>query len=254
MLNKLGVWTIVIIAMGALVHPAIAAGAIYKWKDASGSIHFTQTPPPPGARLLEGPKEEPRPAPKADAPSKAAPPPSANTPRGLTWGVVEASDLPSGTVNVGCNGGPQLGDPRWAHDGHCNPYRGDTACSASLPLLCYKSDGSPPPPGVARTGYRVGWGAGSVATTVPVRGSALSSRRAADEYCGSALGNGWRMAEFHDGSGGWGFTANGRVDVQSRFWVWINDQPGNCWDSSVVTGATPAQPSSAQAPPAKATR
>src|SRR5205823_1278208 len=67
----------------------------------------------------------------------------------------------------------------------------------------------------------------------------------ADAYCRSALGAGWRMAEFHDGKGGWGFVARGHISSTSRFWVRINDQPGNCWDSgsnaAVQTGQKIAQ-------------
>lgn len=29
------------------------AGAMYRWKDASGKLHFTDTPPPPGAQTVE---------------------------------------------------------------------------------------------------------------------------------------------------------------------------------------------------------
>jgi hypothetical protein len=231
MLKTLGVFAIGILAMEAMAQPASAAGGLYKWQDATGWIHFTQTPPPPGATLLEGPKgEATRPIPKGDVAPKAAEGGSTGGARGMTWGTVDARDLPSGTVNVACIGGPPPANARWTHQGNCNPYRGDTSCSASLPLLCYKPDGSKPPPGLVKTGFHEGWAEGSVATTVPVKGSALSSRQAADDVCRSTMGGGWRMAEFHDGSGGWGFTANGRVNAQSRFWVHINDQPGNCWD------------------------
>ena len=48
---------------------AFAAGQIYQWKDASGGIHFTDTPPPRGAALLKGPKTaEPSNAGAAHAP------------------------------------------------------------------------------------------------------------------------------------------------------------------------------------------
>ncbi len=45
---------------------------------------------------------------------------------GMTWGK-GAHNSADGTELVGC--------------GTCNPYVGDTACTASLPLLCFKSDG-----------------------------------------------------------------------------------------------------------------
>jgi len=41
------------IATGA----AFAAGStVYKWKDAKGGLHFSDTPPPAGATLISGPK------------------------------------------------------------------------------------------------------------------------------------------------------------------------------------------------------
>ena len=43
------------------------ASDVYKWKDADGGLHFTDTPPPPGATLISGPKIT-RPA--ASAPSQ----------------------------------------------------------------------------------------------------------------------------------------------------------------------------------------
>ena len=48
---------------------ATASGqVVYKWKDSSGNVHFTDTPPPTGATLLKGPK----PAPVAQAKSAPA--------------------------------------------------------------------------------------------------------------------------------------------------------------------------------------
>jgi len=52
------------------------------------------------------------------------------------------------------------------------------------------------------------------------------------------------MAEFHDGKGGWGFVAHGHINTTSRFWVRINDQPGNCWDSG--SAATPSTAKTSQ--------
>lgn len=37
-----------LLLLGLLAQPA-AAGTVYKWKDASGQVHYTQTPPPEGA-------------------------------------------------------------------------------------------------------------------------------------------------------------------------------------------------------------
>lgn len=108
-----------------------------------------------------------------------------------------------------------------------NPYSGDTPTSASLPVLCLRQDGRPVPPGVTPTTNN-GWAAGEVRLSAPVRGSALTSRLAANLYCLSQFGFGWRMAEFHDGGGGWAYWAAGDI---GRMWVAINDQPANPWDS-----------------------
>ena len=44
------------------------------------------------------------------------------------------------------------------------------------------------------------------------------------------------MAEFHDGGGGWGLQGQRGMGLGqpglTRYWVAINDQRGNCWDSA----------------------
>jgi hypothetical protein len=46
-----------------------AGGTVYKWKDAKGGLHFSDTPPPAGATLISGP----RPPPSQAASSEALP-------------------------------------------------------------------------------------------------------------------------------------------------------------------------------------
>jgi hypothetical protein len=150
--------------------------------------------------------------------------------RGLTWGVLDRDELPPDMVDVNCHGGPKV-DARYAHNGSCNPYGGDTSCSVRLPLLCFKSDGSAPPEGVIGKDLSASWAGGQVAVTRPIAGTTLTSAESADAACSSALGTGWRMAEFHDGKKGWGFVARGELRNTSRFWVRIKNQAGNCWDS-----------------------
>lgn len=53
--------------------------------------------------------------------------------------------------------------------------------------------------------------------------------------CVSSFGNGWRMAEFHDGSlgsqgVGWALWAYGNLTTGQRFWVANNDQWANPWN------------------------
>ncbi|MGB1250149.1 MAG: fasciclin domain-containing protein [Candidatus Promineifilaceae bacterium] len=140
--------------------------------------------------------------------------------RGMTWTMHEQR---GGVTRVGS-------------DRKTNPYRGDTPCNGALPLLCLQRTNAGPP-GHARDG----WAFGSVKATTPVRGTELSSRQRANEICAEAYGVGWRMAEFHDaqmGSAiGWvsghDMWASGSLPLSERFWVAIEDQAANPWNSQV---------------------
>lgn len=141
--------------------------------------------------------------------------------KGTTW-IHTASNAGTGTITVGCNG--------------CNPYSGDTVCTQQLPLLCiYKpTPAFPVPVGVNNADLYNQWSGGVVATTQAVAGNSFATAAAANLYCQSQFGPGWRVAEFHDGWG-WNFqayggTVNAPAVPSARFWVHINDQPtGNCW-------------------------
>ncbi len=141
---------------------------------------------------------------------------AAANPTGMTWATYGHDDA-TGTDAVSCHGG----------DSSCDAYGGDTRCEERLPLLCINVDGSANPG--ATTSTYTQWAAGNIATSRPVRGTALTSLALADRICEATFGEGWRMAEFHDGWG-WGFVAFGHVRADSRFWVSIDDQPANCWD------------------------
>ena len=166
----------------------------------------------------------------------------------MTW--VKLDHLASfGMDMVGCD--------NWVK---CNPYSGDTDCTAELPVLCIKIDQSPRPAYVV-TGnghampaeYYQGWGQGHVTTTRAVRASNFNSLEEVDAFCVESFGQGWRTAEIHDGkliygmnntvyagdswtsassqiqSGGWRFYAYGNVRNDTRFWAHINDQQSICW-------------------------
>ncbi|MCP4872605.1 MAG: hypothetical protein GY898_28270 [Proteobacteria bacterium] len=135
---------------------------------------------------------------------------------GMTWELI-AHDAALNADRVGCGG-------------ICQPYAGDTACSEFIPIVCVESTGAPDP-GLA-VDYYEGWFAGNVDVTSPVQGCALTDLATADAICAAQLGAGWRMAEFHDGSGGWSFWAYGNINQPppAHFWTYINDQPGNCWN------------------------
>ena len=134
--------------------------------------------------------------------------------QGMTWAKLD-HDAQWGIAHVGCSS--------------CDPYSGDTSCMTALPVLCIKSSAAAKPNGL-QTDFYNGWTGGTIATTAAVQGTALTSLAAADLLCSDSYGPGWRMAEFHDGGGGWTWYAFGDVP-DTRFWVHINDQPSNCWDS-----------------------
>jgi hypothetical protein len=175
---------------------------------------------------------------------------------GLTWGKY-SHDASLGVDRVGIYGTG-------------NPYGGDTSCSIKLPVLCVNVDGSPRPnyaiPPAGGSGpaeFYSGWLEGHIATTKPIKGSILTSASgpettSGDQQCIASFGTGWRMAEWHDGQyilgmdathfygntsnssspwasgvpahGGHTFFAFGNVRSDKRYWVTINDQPGNCWN------------------------
>ena len=133
---------------------------------------------------------------------------------GLTFARVDAAQPGADTITLSCHAEPKpLDRPQ---SGTCNPQQGDTSCRTVLPVLCFRPAGS-----------------GELMATEPVMGAVLQSEAVASARCEAEFGAGWRMAEFHDAAGsqlqgrrGAGFGA------QTRYWVHVNDQPGNCWDSA----------------------
>jgi hypothetical protein len=144
--------------------------------------------------------------------------------RGMTWASY-GHDGSNGVDHVGCDG--------------CDAYKGDTSCSSSLPLLCIHVDDSDPPADLDPE-LLDSWAGGHLALSTPIRGRDLYSRSQADARCAEQQGEGWRMAEFHDGWG-WDFYAWGHLPEDRRFWVAIDDQRANCWDRSAL-GPIEAEP------------
>ncbi len=137
---------------------------------------------------------------------------------GMAW-AKRSHDSTLGIDQVSCN------------QNNCNPYHGETSCKVSLPVLCLKVDGSISPAYLPQGGeYYDGWARGHIATTMPIQGIALSTPIAGDQFCQATFGSKWRMAEFHDGQGGWQFRAYGNVRDDQSHWVRVRDQPGNCWN------------------------
>lgn len=167
--------------------------------------------------------------------------------------VVENVPVASGTAGASSTSGtgsaptpiPQAGaGARYVlvgADDRSEGYSGDTPTSAALPVLCLRPAALPDPglTEITRTpggSLRRRWSGAEVALTEPVVGSTLTSRGIADDLCATRLGDGWRMAEFHDGGGRAGFdfwaqAASGDF-AASRFWVAIDDQSANPWNGA----------------------
>lgn len=147
--------------------------------------------------------------------------------KGLTW-----------VMQYQANGVTQVGSDRKS-----NPYRGDTGCGSLLPILCLNRTFTPAP----SSQYQDGWAFGEVKVTTPIQGTQLTSRQQADNFCVQAYGDGWRQAEFHDGNmgastghvSGHDFWARGSLPSGQRFWVAIDNQPANPWNSVVAKSGPP---------------
>lgn len=121
-------------------------------------------------------------------------------------------------------------------DNSTDPYLGDTAPSAKLPILAIKKTAAAAPAGISFDFYN-GWSGGEVKLTAPTFGYNITSRAVANRIIEAEFGKGWEMAEFHDGNffGGsaWRFWAKGsNLPSDTRFWWWIDDQPANLWSVS----------------------
>ncbi|MEO6191808.1 MAG: S8 family peptidase [Thermoanaerobaculia bacterium] len=162
------------------------------------------------------------------------PPPPPSGPRtGMTWTVLGQQN---GYVQVGA-------------DAQTNAYAGDTTIDQFLPILCVLVDGREAPGGISFDSYS-GWVRGAVQATPAIAGTVLTSQQQGDEICADTFGDGWRLAEFHDGrygsdfsaSSGWSYWAAGALTPGTRFWVAINDQPANPWNSAGDVPAIVATP------------
>lgn len=183
-------------------------------------------------------------APVSPAPADVPPPPATMAPvvpaaapsgqrHGLTFAQPREGTLPADVAHLSCHGEPRVLDQ--PHQDSCNPYKGDMSCRTVLPVLCVRESGAAVPQGVD-SGFYKGWVQGALGATEPVMGAILTSRAMASARCEAELGAGWRMAEFHDGGGGWGLQGQRGMGLGqpglTRYWVVINDQRGNCWDST----------------------
>jgi len=141
---------------------------------------------------------------------------------GLTWNVRTTQAAPS-TMGVISVGSGSHADGRSS-----DPVNGDTPCQTALPLMCFRDLEVPAPASFDDSNQNNRWSGGVIGTTVAM--STPGTLAEADTACSDEFGDGWRVAEFHDGWG-WNFTAYGGVGENvDRMWVDINDQPnGVCW-------------------------
>ena len=109
--------------------------------------------------------------------NKPPPPATATGQHGLTWGLLPAAPK---RFAAHCHGMPKAPMDQ-LHSGSCNPYQGDTLCTARLPVLCFAPSHQ------------------ALAISPPTSGTDLRSRAVADVICARAFGPDWRMAEHHDG-------------------------------------------------------
>lgn len=131
---------------------------------------------------------------------------------GLTFARLDAGQGGTDNIALGCHAEPKPLDR--PHAESCNPYQGDTSCRTVLPVACFQP------------------GSGSVGATQPMMGALLKSADTGTQRCAAELGTGWRMAELHDGPGSAVTGTRGAgLSGSTRYWVHVNDQPGNCWDS-----------------------
>lgn len=119
----------------------------------------------------------------------------------------------------------------------CDPITGDQACEAALPLLCYRDRDLPAPKGVPKMQAELmtrSWSGGEVAATAPVAGTRFATIAEADRHCAHSFGKDWRVAEWHLGGRGWGFSArDGGRRFAGRYWVDIRGASyGTCWRRS----------------------
>lgn len=138
-------------------------------------------------------------------------------PKALTWSKIR-HDSKYGVDLVGTTGG--------------NPYSGDTLLTKKLPILAIKKENLPRPPYQIppQGSFYYGWTRGRIKLTPPIYGFEITSLAQANKYCEETCGQGYRMAEFHDGNGGWNWFAYGNISNKSRFWLHINDQKANPWN------------------------
>lgn len=144
--------------------------------------------------------------------------------KGVTLAPVTLPGRPlPDVIDLTCFGIRKVGEP-------CDPYVGDTVCSAALPVACSRP-GNAPSPVRAGSMARTAWTGGSLAVTEPVRGDSFRTIRDVQRLCAARFGPDWRVANINDGGRFLIISAQGdRRTVTGRVWVDVVNQPhGVCW-------------------------
>lgn len=113
----------------------------------------------------------------------------------------------------------------------CDPYVGDTLCSARLPVACFHPLGKPVPISIAKHVARAMWSGGRLAFTEPIAGSSFASAKEVDALCVARFGSDWRAAKWHDGPNNYGIAGlSDQAAPQSRVWIDVVGSPyATCW-------------------------
>ncbi|MBX9803704.1 MAG: hypothetical protein K2Y04_13220 [Caulobacteraceae bacterium] len=145
--------------------------------------------------------------------------------RGVTlMPIMPSFPAQQGTVNLACHHAREA-------DRKCDPYVGDTVCSAALPLACLRPGDAPERRDPAGNRFFGHWSGGTIAVTEPVRGDRFRTVREVEGFCEQRFGAGWRVASIGDGFRNQSVAGLGDSrGLTSRVWVDIADQPhATCW-------------------------
>lgn len=112
----------------------------------------------------------------------------------------------------------------------CGPYQGDTPCSQSLPLACYRDGTAAKPAGLEASNIdEAKFVPGEVRLTEPVQGDTLETREEAEKLCADRFGPGFRMLRYQEGGGSM-VVSRSQIAPGTRAWIEIRDQPrATCW-------------------------
>lgn len=112
----------------------------------------------------------------------------------------------------------------------CGPFQGDTPCTQSLPLACYRDGNATKPANMDASNMdEAKFVPGEVRLTEPVRGDTLETREEADKLCADRFGPAFRVLRYQEGGGGI-VISRSQIPAGARAWIEIRDQPrATCW-------------------------